>query len=379
MKSVLLYYPFKLAENANSGSKLRPKKIYSAFQEWGKQNGINILLLSGSSTERKVQFNSWKSEGKLDDLLFCYMENQTIPLWLTDAGHIPKKPFIDVQVMKFLKRKKVPTGVFYRDVYWKFDELYSLKGMKKTVMQSIYRMEEKFYEKYCDVIFLPSDAMGKYVDINKRKVALPPGGTDNNDHENNLSTTGARVSVENREWKSNGLYVGGINNDDYGLFLLLDALEIANSETKVCKLTVVCREDEYNNLPEHKKQRLSSLNVSIKHASGNALNELYMEMDYAFIPRFKSTYNDFSVPVKLVEYLSNELPVVATHCEAQRDIIERDGYGIICEDNASSMAEAILAISEQSAQFRENIQATFTEKHSWISRVERIKESLMKV
>ncbi|MDP4163971.1 MAG: glycosyltransferase [Bacillota bacterium] len=377
MKSVLLYYPFKLAENANSGSKLRPKKIYSAFQEWGSENGIEILLLSGSSSERQTQFNSLRAEGKLDDLLFCYMENQTIPFWLTDAGHIPKKPFIDLQVMKFLKRKKVPTGVFYRDVYWKFDELYSLKGIKKTVMKSIYRMEEKFYEKYCDIIFLPSDAMGQYVDINKRKVALPPGGTENIDHESSLLITGNRVAVENREWKSNGMYVGGINNDDYGLFLLLDALELANRDDKVCKLTVVCREDEYNNLPDNKKLRLSSLHVSVKHVSGNALNDLYKEMDYAFIPRFKSTYNDFSVPVKLVEYLSNELPVVATNCAAQRDIIESDSYGIICEDNAASMAEAIEVMSEQSAQFRANIQATFTEKHSWKSRVERIKESLL--
>lgn len=368
MKSVLLYYPFQLAENANSGSKLRPKKIYSAFKEWGQNNGIEILLLSGHSTERSIQFENWMAEGKLDNLLFCYMENQTIPFWLTDPGHIPKKPFIDSKVMKFLKKKNVPTGVFYRDVYWKFDELYPLKGLKKSVMQSIYRMEEKFYEKYCKVIFLPSDAMGRYVNISKEKVALPPGGAAEETHER---------AAKKEQSVSNGLYVGGINNEDYGLFLLLDALKIANKEEKVCDLTVVCREDEYSKLPEDKKQRLSDLHVSVKHISGKALNELYAEMDFAFIPRYKSTYNDFSVPVKLVEYLSNELPVVATNCEAQKDIIETDQYGIICDDNPVSMAEAITQMSVEANLYRSNIQATFNAKHSWMARVEKIKESLL--
>src|SRR5690606_32565157 len=93
-----------------------------------------------------------------------------------DAGHIPKDWKIDKDVFKTLKKHHVPIGVFYRDVYWKFDELYSLKGLKKFVMQTIYKLEEKFYSKYVHTVFLPSDAMGKYVNIHATKMALPPGG-----------------------------------------------------------------------------------------------------------------------------------------------------------------------------------------------------------
>ena len=368
MKSILLYYPFKLAKEANSGSKLRPKEMYQAFQVWAKEKEMEVLLLSGDSNEREQTFQKWKAEGKLEDLLFCYMENQTIPFWLTDEGHIPKKPFIDREVMKFLKSKAVPVGVFYRDVYWKFDELYPLKGIKKSVMKSIYRMEEKFYEKYCDVIFLPSDAMGRYVNIQKPKVALPPGGK-----ERDLSERKASSSQ-----KSIGLYVGGINNEDYGLFLLLDALEIANKEEKVCELTVVCRKDEYDGLDETKKDRLQEMDITVKHVSGEALNELYQEVDFAFIPRYKSTYNDFSVPVKLVEYLSNELPIVATSCEAQAEIIKTGQYGIVCQDRADDMAAAIVQMTNEAEEYRRNIQSTFIENHSWLSRVEQVKKSLWK-
>ncbi|MEH7522593.1 glycosyltransferase [Bacillus sp. JJ1503] len=367
MKSVLLYYPFEIAENANSGSKLRPKEMYKAFQEWGAKENIEILLLSGNSSARETLFEQWKAEGKLENVWFCYMENQTIPFWLTDKGHIPKKPLIDKKVLSYLKQRHVPVGVFYRDVYWKFDELYPLKGVKKTVMQTIYRMEERFYNKYCQVIFLPSDAMGKYVDIQREKISLPPGGK--------------KVDVVKKEKDTQfaqGLYVGGINNEDYGLFLLLDALEIANKQEKVSELTIVCREDEYKQLPEEKKARLQEMDVTIQHVSGEALNDLYREMDFAFIPRYRSTYNDFAVPVKLVEYLSNELPVIATYCQAQREIIESDGYGIICEDKPEDMARAIKEMALKATGYRENIQNTFLQKHSWTARVEKIKNALVK-
>ncbi|MFE8701696.1 glycosyltransferase [Cytobacillus sp. FJAT-54145] len=367
MKSVLLYYPFELAKDANSGSKLRPKEIYNAFLTWGDQENVEILLLSGSSAEREQKFSEWLKEGKLDQLWFCYMENQTIPFWLTDKGHIPKKPFIDLKVMKFLKSRNVPVGVFYRDVYWKFDELYPLKGVKKTVMKTVYRLEEKFYEKYCKAIFLPSQAMGNFVDIQQKMVPLPPGGKkrviNRNEADHNVSK---------------GIYVGGINNEDYGLFLLLDALNIANKDDAICHLTVVCRQDEYDNLNLDKKELLKNMNVEVKHLSGDSLNTLYEDMDFAFIPRYKSTYNDFSVPVKLVEYLSNELPVVATHCEAQKEIIETDGYGVICKDEPDDMAKAIEKMVREADKYRSNIKDTFIEKHSWVARVRKVKSVLLK-
>ncbi|WP_436373703.1 glycosyltransferase [Cytobacillus sp. BC1816] len=367
MKSVLVYYPFALSENPNSGSKLRPLEMKNAFHAWGMENDVNIIVISGTSEQREQQFNELVSSGKLENLWFCYMENQTIPLWLTDPGHKPKRPFVDRKVLRYLKGKSVPIGVFYRDVYWKFDELYSLKGLKKTIMQAIYRKEEKFYEKYCDVIFLPSDAMGEYVDIAKRKIALPPGGK--------AKSIAKKVRSDGR---SQGIYVGGINNEDYGLFLLLDALEIANSQKRICDLTVVCREEEFANLPDKKKNKFAELDVQVKHLSGEPLNELYKEMDYAFIPRYRSTYNDFSVPVKLVEYLSNELPVIATYCKAQKEIIEKDGYGLICADNAKDMSKAIQSMAVDTEKFRYNIQQSFVEEHSWKARVKKVKSALLK-
>lgn len=367
MKSVLLYYPFKLAENANSGSKLRPREIYEAFLVWGKEEGVEVLLLSGSSEEREKKFKDWLASGKLNNIMFCYMENQTIPFWLTDKGHIPKKPFIDKKIFAFLKKNQIPIGVFYRDVYWRFDELYPLKGIKKKFMKTVYRLEEKFYEKYCDVIFLPSERMGSYVNINKRKIPLPPGGKRRSIERQNTN----RKIVK-------GIYVGGINNEAYGLSLLLEALKLVNKDSKVCELTVVCRKNEYEALNAEKKEELRKLEVDVKHLNGEQLNKLYLEMDFAFIPRYKSTYNDFSVPVKLVEYLSNELPVIATYCDAQKEFILSGDYGVICEDNPEDMARAIIKMKSEKEKYIENIKKTFFDNHSWIARVRQINDTLLK-
>jgi glycosyltransferase involved in cell wall biosynthesis len=364
-KAVLVYFPFQLAEKADSGSKLRPLEMLKAFRQWGEEEQVDIIEINGSSEERTMQFNRLKNEGALDNLWFCYAENQTIPIWLTDSGHKPKKPFIDSNVFTFLKEKKVPMGIFYRDVYWKFDELYPLKGLKKKVMQTIYRREEKFYEKYASAIFLPSAAMGKYVNINQPKVPLPPGGkkTEQMDLDKTFS--------------HHGIYVGGIANDDYGLPLLLDALENYPSINMQPQLTIVCRENEYNKLPEDQKQRLSILGVELKHVSGSELQELYRSMDYAYIPRLKSEYNDFSVPVKLVEYLSNGLPVVATDCEAQKAFIESGNYGVVCDDKRNALIHAIQTVEKKNEYYRQNIQDTFLERNSWLARVRTVKNTLV--
>jgi glycosyltransferase involved in cell wall biosynthesis len=367
MKSVLLYYPFKMVANANSGSKLRPIEMHKAFLDWGRKNHIDIILITGDSAEREQQFNTLKEEGKLDNLLFCYMENQTIPLWLTDPKHIPMKPFIDRKILSYLKGRNIPTGVFYRDVYWKFDDLYPLKGMKKTIMQSIYRVEERFYEKYCNVIFLPSDSMGKYVNINRDKVALPPGGKKKEMRKNDVIS-----------FPLKGLYVGGINNRAYGLPLLLQSLRKFNEEKVRLQLTVVCRKDELEKVSSDILQDIKDLHVTVLHVSGSELDEVYKETDIAFIPREKTTYNDFSVPVKLVEYLSNGLPVVATNCDAQQDFIESGPYGVVGEAEVDRFIEAIEKITENLAFYNEKIEESFLNNHSWDARVEKIQKTLLK-
>jgi glycosyltransferase involved in cell wall biosynthesis len=292
------------------------------------------------------------------------MENQTIPLWLTDSKHIPRNPWIDRSVFRYLQKRNVPIGIFYRDVYWKFDDLYPLKGWKKRIMKWIYQKEERFYEKYASALFLPSMEMAPYVDIKIPKYALPPGGKEFLPQQNK-SHSGLK-----------GLYVGGIAHADYGLNLLLDSFELVKNAGIDYHLTICCREREFQSIKEKDQKRIKELGVEIVHLAGDDLKKLYQEMDFALIPRYRSTYNDFSVPVKLVEYLSYQLPVVATNCQAQASFVRSGPYGVICEDHAESMAEGIIHMKQEKVFYRQEIEASFLQKHSWLSRAKHVAEIL---
>ncbi|MCZ8531857.1 glycosyltransferase [Psychrobacillus psychrodurans] len=367
MKNILIYYPFTVAKNPKSGSAIRPVEMIKAFEAYAQKHGVELVVISGSTNERRLLWNKFLQDKKLEHTLFCYSENQTIPLWLTDAGHIPKDWKIDKQVFQMLKKHEVPTGVFYRDVYWKFDELYSLRGIKKFIMQSIYKMEEKFYGKYVHTVFLPSDAMGKYVNINASKMALPPGGR----------FADIKTNSDNIKKPFKGIYVGGINNDDYGLPTLVDAYDLLNKDDVLGNLVIVCREDEYNDLTSLEKEKLNKSYIEVKHVSGTELQKLYEEVDFAFIPRKRSVYNDFAVPIKLVEYLTAGLPIIATNCSAQEDFIGSGPYGVLTGDDAGSLVEGMQAIQPKFAEYKQNIQQNFLQKHAWNERAEQAAHALI--
>ncbi|WP_144509591.1 glycosyltransferase [Bacillus sp. FJAT-22090] len=367
MKNIIIYYPFTLASNPKSGSAIRPVEMIKAFEAYAKKHGVEMIVISGTSQERRLQWNQLVEEKKYEQTLFCYSENQTIPLWLTDPGHIPKDRKIDKDVFQTLKKHNVPIGVFYRDVYWKFDELYSLKGLKKFIMQTIYKKEEKFYEKYMHTVFLPSDAMGDYVNINTAKMALPPGGRFTEIHTNSNAI----------QSPFKGIYVGGINNDDYGLPTLVDSFALLNKDDIKGELVIVCREDEYTQLSSSDKDKLNKPYIDLQHVSGEELQQLYTKVDFAFIPRKRSIYNDFAVPIKLVEYLTAGLPIIATDCSAQEDFILSGPYGIITRDDAESLVQGMHSIQPQFEQYKRNIQQTFLQKHAWNERAEQAAHALI--
>ncbi|TQR21364.1 glycosyltransferase [Psychrobacillus vulpis] len=367
MKNIIIYYPFTVATNPKSGSALRPVEMLKAFEVYAEKHGLEVIVISGNSTERRVIWNKLVEEKKYEHTLFCYSENQTIPLWLTDPGHIPKDWKIDKDVFSTLRKYNIPIGVFYRDVYWKFDELYSLKGPKKFIMQTIYKMEEKFYGKYIHTVFLPSDAMGKYVNIHTEKMALPPGGR----------FTEIKTSHHTIQKPFKGIYVGGINNDDYGLPTLVESYDLLNKESVLGELIIVCREDEFVQLSDSNKEKLNKTYIKLKHVSGAELQQVYEEVDFAFIPRKRSVYNDFAVPIKLVEYLTAGLPIIATNCSAQEDFIQSGPYGVITGDDAESLVQGMQSIQPRFEEYKKNIQQSFLQQHAWNERAEQAARALI--
>ena len=57
---------------------------------------------------------------------FLYSESSTMPTSLTEPHHMPTHPFLDFSFFYFCKRNGIKIGLFYRDIYWKF-EIYKEK------------------------------------------------------------------------------------------------------------------------------------------------------------------------------------------------------------------------------------------------------------
>ena len=173
------------------------------------------------------------------------------------------------------------------------------------------------------------------------------------------------------------IYVGGISQR-YGTDLLLDAFSLMNRECKL-DLELVCREDEYISLRPLFEKYIEAEWLHVHHLWGESLGPVYRRSDIALIPRRKDIYNDLAMPVKLFEYLSYGLPIVATNCTEMADFVRRNRIGIVVQDNPLSLAEGVLRIVRDQDLYRElkrNAKRTLENGNLWTDRAEQVAECL---
>ncbi|MEH7504226.1 glycosyltransferase [Neobacillus drentensis] len=355
MKKIIAYFPFPLVKKPVSGSQVRPVRMIEALQIYCEENGYELLLLAGESRKRKQIIKQWERDGIFSNVVACYGENQTIPLWLTDSNHIPKAPLVDWKFFRLLHQYKIPFGFFYRDVNWKFEELFGLRGMRHFVLKQLYQLEERLLNRYVDTCFLPSPEMANYVHIGKTKSALPPGAKAAPERSDSIETD-----------IPHAIYVGGIS-PRYGIELLLDSFHRLNQQTVVCRLILVCRSHEFEASSSQVKEKMKAPFIEVVHASGDALQNYYHRANFAIIPILNNEYNSFAIPVKLFEYMSYGLPIVATNLLAQARIIQEEQIGILAIDRPESFSEALAEMTETYPHFIPYVQKAFT-KHTWEER-----------
>jgi glycosyltransferase involved in cell wall biosynthesis len=171
-----------------------------------------------------------------------------------------------------------------------------------------------------------------------------------------------------------GIYVGGISSR-YGINILLDAFDLVNKKQRL-ELIIVCRKNEYNVLDSSTIEKIKRNWIKVYHVSGDDLKDLYYKSDFGIIPRLKDDYNIIAMPVKLFEYLSYGIPIVATNCLEMEKFINKHQCGVICEDNSKSLAEAISKINNK--EYYEilcnNAQGTILDGNLWADRVKSIVE-----
>lgn len=349
MDSRILFHTPQSDNTIDSGSSVRPTRMINAFEELG----YTVDKVVGDTQKRKqrvkdVRQNDHKYE-------FCYSEPTTWPL----------HPFVDYQFYWYLVLNEIPTGVFYRDIYWKFPELFDHSGLQYWQIQLRHRIDLAVISRIADQVYVPSSSFGDEIDINTSTKPLPPGGIDK------TASATKKASLQRL------IYVGGIS-DRYGSELLSEICESVIPKHNV-NLDLVCRESEYNSLSDPVRQRFESDSVTVHHVSGDDLNDLYERADSGIIPLLPTQYNDFAVPVKLFEYISYGLPIITTNLDEVGSFVKSYDCGLVCENDPEELDRAIERLSTDKGLYQQKktnaIQAL--RENRWIDRVETVVSDLV--
>lgn len=357
-KNIIFHHPLPLAKNPKSGSQIRPIKMLEAFKELG----YNVDLVVGYSMQREKAINDIKkkiSDGKKYEFMYC--ENSTMPTQLTDTHHLPIRAFLDFSFFRFLKEKNIPIGLFYRDIYWRFDK-GNTKSIKSMIAKFFYKYELKVYNQVLNKIYLPSINMKKHVPYIEDCLfdELPPASQ-------------VFPSLESKmENEITLIYVGGLSSH-YDLTLLVDVLKNFGH----LKLYMCTREIEWNK--EKDKYGFLSDNISVIHVEGDKLLEYYYKSDVSVLFVKPDEYRDFAVPIKLFEYLGMQKPILASKGTLAGKFVAKNNIGWEVNYTRKDLENFLSHLDKQKIVELEINMKECAEKHSWKARAQKVVLDLEKI
>lgn len=368
MKKCIFYLPYKLEEKGAGARMLRPRKMIKAFEEIGYE----VFVIQGVSADRRIRIRELKEKIRQGDRYdFMYTESHTEPTLLTDPSHMPTHPFLDFGFFRYICSRGIPIGLFYCDIYWKFDAYgEELPGWKRKSALACYRYDIRQYKKYLKRFYLPDMKICEYVREDKLTAIageLPPGA------DRIILPPRPETAGRNFDQKPLTLfYVGGLGKQ-YQIADLLQAIQ----KTEKTKLILCCREAEWEKEEANYAPYLCD-RIQVIHKSSNELAPYYGEADVCSLLFQKDVYRELAKPFKAYEYLAYEKPVLSTKGTAIGRFVEESGIGWNIEFNADEIAKALKNILENPDLLIKKEQACREVKQSnlWESRAEQVVKDL---
>ena len=369
MKNCIFYLPYKLEEQGNGARMLRPRKMIRAFRDIGYE----VFVITGVSSERRKKIRELKRKmaaGEKYD--FLYTESHTEPTLLTDPSHLPTHPFLDFGFFRYIRSKGIPIGLFYCDIYWKYD-IYGegLPEWKKKSALWCYRYDVRQYVKTLNRFYVPDrkicDVLGEEK-LTAIAGELPPGA-------DNIPV--AEQPETERDYSAKPLtlfYVGGLGKQ-YRITDLLQAVQ----QTENTRLILCCRETEWKKEEADYAPFLCD-RIEVIHKSSGELAPYYEAADICSLLFRRDAYRELAKPFKAYEYLAYEKPVLSTKGTAIGAFVEKNdiGWNIAC--SAKAVQRVFREIFEDPAllsRMRKNCRAVKAE-NLWTCRAEQVVKDLVK-
>lgn len=335
---MLGHYPLDQLDRA---PKVRTYRMIEALAHYAW-----VTVVTGTRSVRGAILR--QSLGLLDQIDAIYLESGSSTATLTDCWFLYQA-----------HRRGIPTGIFVRDAYQLFPDLYPPAGFKSRVLSLLYKISLRFYARSATVIFVPTSGLGQVVP-GSRKVLLPPGGIRGKGSVN-PPDVGHRI-----------IYVGAAGPHD-GVEMLVAAFELVRATIADADLWLVMRPNEVRH------HIVTTVGVHVLEASGEYLESLLQSAQVAVIPRVDTRYNRLALPVKLMDYLSQGLPVVVTKGSEAARVVEKAHAGLVTEHSATALAEALKFLLQHVAQRQEMSRnaVSYISENLWADRAASVLATLL--
>lgn len=360
---IIFHHPLPLDKNAKSASGIRPVRMLEAF----KKLGCQVDLVTGYAKERKQQTRKIKKAIKSGvKYAFIYSESSTMPTILTERHHLPISPFLDMSFFRFCAKHNIPSGLFYRDIYWRFENYGSgLNSLKRSFSIAAYWFDLIWYQKYLNKLYLPSLEMSDYIPVvdKARHDALPPG--------HNIDLNQSHRATVNSHAELNIFYVGGMSAH-YQMHKLFEAVR----ELSWVKLTICTRETEWTDV-RYEYLPLTE-NIEVVHLNGAEMEEKIRFADIVSLFVKPHEYRSFAAPVKLYEYLGHAKPIIATQGSLAGSFVEKNGLGWNLPYSTDALIKLLTKLKENPETLIKIIERMkdIAEQHSWQARAKKVIEDL---
>ncbi|MCL6563374.1 MAG: glycosyltransferase [Firmicutes bacterium] len=306
-----------------------------------------LTVISGRRGERERALWRWVQAGGLGQVDAVYVESAS-------STATPG----DLLFLAAVTRRKVPLGIYIRDYYQRFPDLYPQRTLKERLLALAYQATLAAYRRYADVLFFPTEGLAQLVG-GRRVALLPPAGEVKAPPEG-LERNFSRV-----------IYVGAVEERD-GIPLLLAAWEEVRA-LMAAELILVVRPREWRGwaLPQ---------GVRRVEAHGPALSRWLWEAGLAVIPRLDTPYHRIALPVKLFDYLSHGLGVLVTEGSEAARLVAEEEVGQPVRPTAEAWAQALAAALAEPEKLREwsrRALGSVAERHNWQRRAQLLLQGLL--
>lgn len=355
--------PFDVVD---SGSKLRPVKMYQTF--CGMTYDVSKIIGTRSEIQESIEhLRARICKGEKFD--YMYVESLSNPTNLRIAKFLNqsfyKPDFTLFAFIEFCISKNIPVGYYLRDIHWAFQEIYNSERFVrrlyfKFVLKRYGRKEIEFLNKKGITLFTPSERFGAYI-FQKWGISssvLYPG----TDIEN---TTPRRITSA----FLNLFYVGGV----VGMYEM-DVFLKGFSQSPNVNLTACVREKE-----KYALNAYESLDTfQIIHGSGSDLLPYYKEAHVAIYPLRPVGYVNLAFSVKISEYIGQGLPIIIFEGSEAGDFVEKYDVGWVIPFNQDAVTTLLHHINTNRNEYEHKqrnvlkIQPEF----SWEKVIERLEQKI---